>query len=384
MSEETIWCRHCHRAYPLSSVRALQDAPDVDAIAREDAPPISEQGTEWETVRPTPVTEQAGKKWWHRQKDTKTDLDKQADEAERLAGRYLPYCPLGHLMLDALEGTPFVVTVAGNASSSKTTFLLAVALEMIHDNQLGPFSSVRTSLPPAQERRLDEKINNMFVKNIIPTPTPITSVDEGFLIRTSMSSGRKFNLGFFDISGEVIVDEGLVAAHGRFLFSSAGIILLLDPQGFPSENNRYVSSTENIKLVNAGIVHALAEGIERVSGQKLKEQKLPLVVTIAKADLVPLLPPTRLEDYEDIGEGEIFDRLDEESSIVRKYLMDRGMKGVVSAAEDKFGPENVSYAYLSALGQGPDAHDGPFKQQRQPNGCWKPIALILRMRGQFS
>ncbi len=88
--------------------------------------------------------------------------------------------------------------------------------------------------------------------------------DKGFVVRLQWPNKMKRNLAFIDVSGEVISDIAQVAQFGRFLYSSDGVILLIDPGGFPDPNGWMKPLDETARLVTADLVDGLADGLEAV------------------------------------------------------------------------------------------------------------------------
>jgi hypothetical protein len=274
----------------------------------------------------------------------------EADIAQLIATKWDPYCPQLHLIVDALAEKPFFITVAGEVGASKSTFLLGMVAEMLQKARLGPFEELLPTVRPSQLDEVRAQIKSVYTDGELLPATTADEVKDGFVIRIA-SEGEidPLNLGFIDVPGEVIRDEAKAAKSARFIYRTEGIVLLLDPRAFPREGSFMVSSTEGVNVVSPDIINALSEGLTKVRGRSPAELGIPLVVPINALKL--------------------------ESAEIRRFLRDRDMDAIVRTAEVNFGSGNVYYTRLSAIGA--DKKGAP----RQPQGCWKPVALILSHAG---
>jgi hypothetical protein len=381
-----IFCRHCHRSYQISDVMGVKGNIDVlvqNPSLLDDPQDLESRGVEikpWVEVRlPSASKASSGLRFLRGRRKVSEE-----HVADLLAESYDPYCPKLHFLIDELADAPLFITVAGNVSASKSTYLIGLVAEMLQSATLGPlplFASIR----PSQSAELRRRTKLIYQDNQDLPPTPEETTEKGFVVRLKWPDNSKRNVAFVDVSGEVIRDEVKAAKGGRFLYSSDGIILLIDPGGFPDPKGWMKPIDPEVELATADIVNVLADGLEQVTQKPISQLEIPLIVVVAKSDKVawPDVPaPVSV-----LGDGTGSDKvagvlheLQRESDLVRSYLLDKGLEAIVTTAEARFGTSLVRYTKSSALGQGPKDH-GLKDTSRKPDGCWKPVALVLKGKG---
>lgn len=168
------------------------------------------------------------------------------------------------------------------------------------------------------------------------------------------------SLTFFDTAGENLNSLASMQTFNRYLYHSAGIILLLDPLQLPTvrdELNGKIKLPEENTDVNT-ILNRTIEIIRTGSGltNLNKKIKIPLAIAFTKIDAVEdLLDPSSClkNDSTHIKKG-VFDKIDfedennEMQSLVENWLGE-GLYQLVSTQFTTF-----AFFGLSALGSNPD------------------------------
>lgn len=392
MAERTVLCRYCHVNYslgqilgiagPIGQLRSLQPdglVPGDLAELKEDLENAGIEITRWDSVE-LPRRKGALARFFSSKPERS-----EADVANLLAKKWDPYCPKLHFMLDALTDHPFFITVAGDHGASKSTFLLGMTNDLLQNSTLGPFDHLDPKLRPSQLDEVRQSIELVFAQKQDLAGTSPTEIQDSFVIRLSdRNESEPLDVGFVDVAGEVIRNIQETAKRAKFVYSSQAIILLLDPQSFPKADSYLEAVGPNVRVANPDIINHLSEGIEAVRGRRAKELGIPLIVAVAKSDMVDWQDKAlvadgstveaRNPDFSDLSAADALHRLEDESGLVRAYLLDHHMMSIVRTAESQFGVENVAYTRFSSYGD-------PNLVTRKPEGCWKPLALILKKSG---
>ncbi|WP_227462801.1 MULTISPECIES: hypothetical protein [Nocardia] len=362
-----IKCRHCLQEYPLTEIYGLQRFGMHAQMMRHSGQDLEgwpEGARPWSEVRPAAVDTSRRRVRFKR-------ADKYAN-ATNLGGGFDPYCPYGHVVIDALADKPFVITVAGNVNAAKSTYLLGTAAEIFATGRLGPVG-ISASILPSQVDALRAKIDLVYGEGQPLPPTPEEEVHEGYVARLQLPDGTRRSLAMFDVSGEVIRNVQKSAQSGRFLYESDAIILLLDPDGFPDRDAFMKPIVPGTDLAGPQQVSTLADGIEQVTERKVN---IPIIVTVSKADKfgswsVDVPQPKTLQEVDKY--------LREESKQVQEFLISEGLEPVVSTAIARFGEEKTGFARVSALGM--DYGKQEFGGTLRPDGCWRPVASAISLGG---
>lgn len=388
MNSTAFPCRHCLRRYRIDELYGCRDISSLRYDEEGHQILIDESNTvPWSQValseaRPA-VAEKPRKAGLFRRRNSgqaTVELAAQSiwdggdKRADLIAKQWAPICPLGHLCIDALSSDPFVVTIAGNTGSSKTTLMLALAWDLSTRGSLGPFA-ITSAIIPSQVKLVQNAAGGLYVKSEIPPATKVGEIHDGWVFSLQWPSNARNTLAIYDVPGEVISDPQKSADKARFLYSSSGIVLVLDPDGFPSLDNPFVAVKEGADRISPQQIATLADGIEQVHGMHSQDLHLPLVVAVGKQDLVQwddarnAIAPTR-------------EALRAESDIVRTYLAEHQLEPLVRMAETRFGRDYVRFARYSALNMRPEEiglHARPY----QPVDCWTPVAQLLDLSGRL-
>ncbi len=363
LGRDAIFCPQCPGWYPIKYIHGRSSTGDVR--------PWSEVALRVSSHTRSPWARLFGGR------QSRLSMRQRAD----IAGKsYVPECPLDHRLPNTVDHTS-VIGVIGNVGSSKSHFLAGLAYEMIHEQPLRHLNmDVAYLRDEAQE--MEERVNRVYAAGEILRSTERGSIDGPFSYRltTNARSGNpdRHTLSFFDVAGEDCTSLTRAAEFVRYLFSAAGIILLIDPGGLPAKGKPF-SVQGSMRLTTRAIVDSLADALETVTGVPSREQPHVIVVTLSKADdaeLPPdIWPPHLWDDHGvDVPVTRTRERLRDYSTRCRESLIEIGARGIVEAAETRFDRRKVFYAASSATGESPygDRWTSPA-----PVGCITPLALIL-------
>ena len=305
------------------------------------------------------------------------------ERAKLVSEEWMPYCPSGHLLPDSLDPVR-VIGVIGNQNSSKSHYLAGLIHELLNEQPLRAFD-IDVSYVADTGADMDARIEKIYSKREILPNTERGKVHGPFMYRVtrrSRSVEDSFLLVFFDVAGEDCTSLRSQAKFVRYIFDATGIILLLDPDGLPREGHPLESHNPDARLTTRALVDTLSEVIYQVTGKQPRDRDQQLVVAMSKADKLRLpdaiYPPPSLEGQSRRSAKRI---LRHYSDQCEAEIASLGARGVVEAANNKFGRNGVMYAVVSATGEEPS--NGSWVSP-QPTGCSIPIAqILLASDGQY-
>ncbi len=207
--------------------------------------------------------------------------------------------------------------------------------------------------------------------------------------RKHMFSSRKFNdavsLTFFDTAGENLTSIASMQTHNAYLYSSSGIILLLDPLQLPYVRDR-LDSKIRLPEENTDVNTILARTVEVIRrGLGLtdisKKIDIPIAISFTKIDAVDSLldPMSCLKNDSTHVKNGFFDERDfndsneEMQSLVEKWL------GVELYQNVSMQFNDFAFFGLSALGSNPDI-DNKIPRFR-PFRVADPFLWLLAKKG---
>lgn len=171
---------------------------------------------------------------------------------------------------------------------------------------------------------------------------------------------KVITLAFFDAAGEDLDAEDTMQTVNKYIYNSAGIILLLDPLQL---DNVRENIPENIHLPNINsdsdeILYRMTNMIRKAVNIKQNEKiDIPLAVAFSKIDAVePMLDPasplrfpsqhTEAQEFDVID----FENVQSEIEVLIKDWSESGMTRTLDANYKSFG-----YFGISSLGYNPDS-----------------------------
>jgi len=200
--------------------------------------------------------------------------------------------------------------------------------------------------------------------------------------------GKKLRLHLFDAAGEAYQDEQYMAQL-KFLRHCHGLIMLIDPLSIEVVRQRYAQeldrdlarvnpSDANPEEVYDRLLEFLEQNGVRVIGRKVS---LPLAVVVTKRDAFGL--PVEMghgtlgnqQQAADVSSAQNGQRAHcvDSSSVIRRWLLDQGLAGVVSKIESQF----RSHRYFSC-----SAFDPPSSrsagQPFEPEPVEAPFIWLLQ------
>jgi hypothetical protein len=309
---------------------------------------------------------------------------------EDVPARACPACehPLP-LSIDSRE--TMVVAVVGVNRVGKTYLLATSLLDAMRrgglDGRLG-----------CTEFAADSRTDANFLANYV---TPLrsgtglgkTQVEgreeraEPLVFNVSLPDCEPFSLAVHDVAGEVLGDHKRRAQSATYLHGARGLVFVVDPR--------------DIDDLRAAIPPALIEGEEELAwdqgtllstclsndGLLADARPVPVVIAIAKADLIPhatgeshgfLRPAPRNETSE-----MFYERIRTNSREVEDFLERFGALHILRPAreyrrrlEAEGSSASITFQAFSALGKPPGLLKSPGPEA-QPVNCVDPLATIL-------
>jgi hypothetical protein len=309
---------------------------------------------------------------------------------EDLPARSCPACehPLP-LSIDSRE--THVVAVVGVNRVGKTYLLATSLLEALRrgglDSRLG-----------CTEFATDDRTNANFLRDYVTplrtgTPLERTQVEgreeraEPLVFSVSLPSSNPFSLAIHDVAGEVLGDHKRRAQSATYLHGARGIVFVVDPR--------------DIDDLRAAIPPSLIEGEEELGwdqgsllsvclsddGLLSGAPPIPVVIAIAKADLIPqatgeghgFLQPAPTSETPEA----FYARIRDNSREVEDFLERFGALHILRPAREyrrrlaaAGGSASITFQAFSALGQPLNQLEGP-DSKAQPVNCIDPLATIL-------
>lgn len=306
-----------------------------------------------------------------------------AQRASIVAMNFRLRCVKDHELINSLDPTA-VVGVIGNVGSSKSHYLAGLVYEIIHEERLRAFGADVAYIGDTG-KEMDERVSDIYAKGIVLQRTEGGTLSGPFSYRLTRNLGTpvevKEVLTFFDVAGEDCTGElARSADFVRYIFDATGIILLIDPGGLPTPENRLLAREEKIELTTRALIDNLANALEAVTGRPTREQRHIICIAVAKADTVTLpqgvWPPdvwTTVATRR-MSASKIRSMLKSYSDRCRDGLADIGGQTIISAAEARFRRSRIFYSAVSATSQRPE--DGKWPSPH-PMGCSIPLAQAL-------
>ena len=212
------------------------------------------------------------------------------------------------------------------------------------------------------------------------------------MFNVTMRSFGSFTLILHDVAGESLADVRTRAAQAQFLYGARGIIFVVDPRDIDGLREAYPAwmLEENQLGWDQG---ALLSACLRADGVLDRGHLIPVAVTVAKADLLPVVSDEDLPFLDPAPAAEEADafaaRVKTSSRQVAEFLERYGAHTILGPAREyerrlaeapAESRKALTYHAVSALGGAPDSSD-QLSGKVQPINCTDPLAAVLMQVG---
>lgn len=309
---------------------------------------------------------------------------------EDVPARACPVCehPLP-LSIDSRETS--VVAVVGVNRVGKTYLLATSLLEALRagglDSRLG-----------CTEFATDDRTNAAFLRNYVMPLRNGTALDptqaegreeraEPLVFSVTLPRADPFSLAIHDVAGEVLGDHKRRARSATYLHGARGIVFVIDPRDIDYLREtippHLIEGEEELGWDQGSLLSICLSNDGLLSGAP----PIPVVVAIAKADLIPeatgednafLRPGPRDETTQ-----AFYQRIRENSQEVEAFLERYGASHILKPAreyrrrlEAAGGSASITFQAFSALGKPLNLLEGSGSKA-QPVNCIDPLATIL-------
>jgi hypothetical protein len=309
---------------------------------------------------------------------------------EDVPARACPVCehPLP-LSIDSRETS--VVAVVGVNRVGKTYLLATSLLEALRagglDSRLG-----------CTEFATDDRTNATFLRNYVMSLRNGTALDqtqaegreeraEPLVFSVTLPRADPFSLAIHDVAGEVLGDHKRRARSATYLNGARGIVFVIDPRDIDNLRERIpphlIEGEEELGWDQGSLLSICLSN----DGLLASAPPIPVVVAIAKADLIPeatgednafLHPGPRDETPE-----AFYKRIRKNSQEVEAFLERYGAGHILKPAreyrrrlEAAGGSASITFQAFSALGKPLNLLEGSGSKALSVN-CIDPLATIL-------
>ncbi|MGD6831898.1 hypothetical protein ACQCT5_07030 [Sutcliffiella halmapala] len=170
---------------------------------------------------------------------------------------------------------------------------------------------------------------------------------------------KVITLAFFDAAGEDLNDENTMLTVNKYIYNSAGIILLLDPLQLDSVRESVHNDVRlpNVNTDSSEILFRLTNLIRKAKNLKQNEKiKIPLAIGFSKIDAVQkILDPSSALNFPSCHSNGAFDLRDFENvhSEIETLVQEWTHTGMTRALETNF--KDYGFFGFSSLGHNPDS-----------------------------
>ncbi len=294
-----------------------------------------------------------------------------------------PVCPECHSNLPQrfADAPSRTMALIGTKASGKSHFIAVVVHELEH--RIAPrFSGSLMALDDATRTRIDTDLcPRLWGQGLVLAPTQSARgsdvTREPLVTRLSVGS-RASNLVFFDAAGEDLDQLDILEREARYITSSDGLILLVDPLQIPAVRDDLEGSIELPPLTSDVYVMLgrLAGLLREARGIPAKKPiDIPLAIAISKVDALRGL----LADHHPVFDLPAHDgRFDESvARTISEHLRADAMSWIGDRLDGFLKQEFPRHAFfgLSALGESPV--NGRLRNGVSPHRVEDPILWML-------
>ncbi len=305
------------------------------------------------------------------------------------------FCPYCDARLEGEDPTlrPVLLPVVAGRSAGKTSYQVALLMRLQERRKHG---EIDLSFVSSDDRYKYDAAVSMFQGGQL-LPQTLERVPKALQLNFSVREkgeallgkvrAKKLRLHLFDAAGEAYQDEQYMAQL-KFLGHCHGLMMLIDPLSIESVRGRYARelklhredvnpSDTNPEDVYDRLLEFLEQNGVRVVGRKVP---FPLAVVVTKRDAFDLPDEIgqralarwqKVADRQAAQKGQPLRRV-KPSWVVRKWLIDHELAGVISKIESQF--ESYRYFSCSVFGRPPSKLAGqPFA----PEAVEAPFIWLL-------
>jgi hypothetical protein len=312
---------------------------------------------------------------------------------DMLATRVCPNCQY-HLPYNIDHVESRSLAIVGDIGSGKSHYIAAL-IRQLQDGEIGNPNQYSHFVCQTNEakRKYDELLNTLFNDKQSLQPTqPFRDIGdvepliyELGIQKTARHPTRKFNIIFYDASGEDYSDQLRIVQFSRYVLRASAIIFLSDPFSMPMIKSRLPEHTHpafepTSSLATFNIIMQLFARNKGLSaGSRLLS--VPIAITLSKADLLNYLRPADnpyyfssnpRDGYAGLLNLKDLEMIDKE---VRQIIYEYGDRGLLSATKNM----NVQFFATSATGNAPQV-DGKYAAI-EPQRCLDPVMWALHKLG---
>ncbi|MDE5414059.1 TRAFAC clade GTPase domain-containing protein [Alkalihalobacterium chitinilyticum] len=212
-----------------------------------------------------------------------------------------------------------------------------------------PVFKKRETIHATRSGRSDEKVRR-------PLLYTLQFTKKNMLQKTVIH--KVITLAFFDAAGEDLDQEDTMLTVNKYIYNSAGVILLLDPLQLDSVRNSLSDSTRlpNVNSDSSEILFRLTNLIRKAKNLKQNEKiQIPLAIAFSKIDAVQnILDPSSALNFPSYHTNGSFDLRDFENvhAEIETLVKEWTESGMTRSLETNY--KNYGFFGLSSLGYNPD------------------------------
>ncbi len=306
------------------------------------------------------------------------------------------FCPHCDCRLEGEDPTlrPVLLPVVAGRSAGKTSYQVALLMRLQDRHKDGEIDLEFVSTD--EEYKFDAGVSMFRSGQLLPqtlerVPKALqlnfSVMKKGEPLLGKVVRNKKLRLHLFDAAGEAYQDEQYMSQL-KFLRHCHGLMMLIDPLSIESVRQRYAQelnrdfadvnpSDANPEEVYDRLLEFLEQNGVRVIGKKVP---FPLAVVVTKRDAFGLpgeIGHDALATWQQVADRQAAEkgqarRPINSSWVIRKWLLDQELSGVVAKIESQF--QSYRYFSCSVFGRPPSKLAGqPF----QPEAVEAPFIWLL-------
>lgn len=329
-------------------------------------------------------------------KDMPKDRIKTSLDAKALGVRYV--CPAEarhHIPLDIARNETFVLALAGDKGSGKSTYVASLIDAINEQSLLEPFG---VTVWPADQYTSDTYTSRYQVPMLEGTALDQTpAATSGQLVRPLIFTlgldrlgGREVNLCIYDGAGEQMRNSMQQAEYNRYLYLADAVFFFIPPVALfrvvprdtiIGDDQTLVTTQMMVKSVLEGLRLAHEVGREGHLGDSKKALHTSLVVT--KADQLDVLPEFHRRLLEELDYRKPLDdtivSLEDTSVEVESLLRGRGQGNFINKMQEQF--PDIRCHLVAPAGVQYDPENLRFVRTPEPHRVVDPLVQMLYHRG---
>lgn len=249
--------------------------------------------------------------------------------------------------------------VLGEPSSGKTSYLYALIYGMLDITKLNWFQINNDS-----SKKIYELFRKDYKQGILPLKT-VQKLPDSLILKSSPEHGNGL-FYFYDPAGEYYLSDADTINQGSYQQYLDGVFFIIDPFSLPTIRSKCTKQDLEQAGAAAGeylkVYEKLVNYMRSTYNEKLLH-RVPVSVIITKGDMIHSNP---------LFKSPIFNFSETQ---LKEWLMQNGMKELISAFSVYFNPELVKFHAVSAFGHDPNTGAGkPFS----PINVINPYSWLLK------